>query len=101
MEEMADTCCGLLPLLKKLSIVRQWSGLYEMTPDRQPLYGPVKELEGFYLACGFSGHGFMFGPATGLVMSECILGQPTTLPIDILDKDRFARGEEVWEPSVV
>lgn len=101
MEEMARTCCDLLPLLKKLSVVRQWSGLYELTPDRQPLYGPVKEVEGFYLACGFSGHGFMFGPATGLVMSECILGQPTTLPIDILDKDRFARGEEVWEPSVV
>jgi sarcosine oxidase subunit beta len=101
LEEMAKTCCELLPLLKKLNVVRQWSGLYELTPDRQPLYGAVKEVEGFYLACGFSGHGFMFGPATGTVMAEAILGQPTTLPISALDKDRFARGEEVWEPSVV
>lgn len=101
MEEMAKTCCELLPLLKKLNVVRQWAGLYEITPDRQPLYGSVKELEGFYLACGFSGHGFMFGPATGIVIAETILGQPTTLPIHMLDKDRFARGEEVWEPSVV
>ncbi|MHB1393552.1 MAG: NAD(P)/FAD-dependent oxidoreductase [Clostridia bacterium] len=101
LEEMAETCCTLLPLLKKLNVVRQWSGLYEITPDRQPLYGPVKEVEGFYLACGFSGHGFMFAPATGIVMAETILGEPTTLPIAVLDKERFARGEEVWEPSVV
>ncbi len=101
LEEMAETCCTLLPLLKKLNVVRQWSGLYELTPDRQPLYGAVKEVEGFYLACGFSGHGFMFGPATGIVMAETILGQPTTLQIASLDKERFARGEEVWEPSVV
>ncbi len=101
MEEMAETCCTLLPLLKKLNVVRQWSGLYEITPDRQPIYGAVNEVEGFYLACGFSGHGFMFGPATGIVMAETILGQPTTLNIASLDKDRFARGEEVWEPSVV
>lgn len=101
LEEMAKTCCELLPLLKKLNVVRQWSGLYELTPDRQPLYGAVKEVEGFYLACGFSGHGFMFGPATGTVIAEAILGEPTTLPISALDKDRFARGEEVWEPSVV
>lgn len=101
MEEMAKTCCDLLPLLKKLRIVRQWSGLYEITPDRQPIYGGVKEVEGFYLAAGFSGHGFMFAPITGVVMAETILGQPTTLPIHMLDKDRFARGEEVWEPSVV
>lgn len=101
MEKMAETCCELLPLLKKLSIVRQWSGLYAMTPDRQPVYGAVKEVEGFYLACGFSGHGFMFAPATGMVVAEAILGETPSLPVHLLDKDRFARGEEVWEPSVV
>ncbi len=41
-----------------------------MSPDRQPIYGTVKEVEGFYLACGFSGHGFMFGPVTGVVISR-------------------------------
>ncbi|MFA7573795.1 MAG: FAD-binding oxidoreductase [Lutispora sp.] len=101
MEEMAKTSCGLLPLLAKLRIVRQWAGLYTMTKDAHPIYGAVKELEGFYLACGFSGHGFMLGPATGLLMAETILGEPTTIPIDNLDKDRFARGELIFEPSVV
>ena len=101
MEEMAKTCCELLPLLKKLSIIRQWAGLYTMTEDAHPIYGAVKELEGFYLTCGFSGHGFMLGPATGLLMAETILREPTTISIDNLDKDRFARGELVFEPAVV
>jgi sarcosine oxidase, subunit beta len=101
LEEMAKTCCELLPPLRKLNVVRQWSGLYALTPDRQPIYGAAKEVEGFYVAAGFSGHGFMFAPVTGLVMSECILGEKTTFPIEKLDKDRFARGEEVFEPSVV
>ena len=101
MEEMAKTTCELLPLLKNLRVVRQWAGLYEMTPDRQPIYGRVPELEGLILAAGFSGHGFMFGPATGLVISETIMGETPSLPIHLLDRDRFARGEEQWEPSVV
>ena len=101
MEEMAKTTCELLPLLKNLRVVRQWAGLYEMTPDRQPIYGRVPELEGLIIAAGFSGHGFMFGPATGLVISETIMGETPSLPIHLLDRDRFARGEEQWEPSVV
>jgi sarcosine oxidase subunit beta len=101
LEKMAATCCVLLPPLKKLSVVRQWSGLYEITPDRQPIYGETAEVKGFYIAAGFSGHGFMFAPVTGLVMSECILGEKPSFPIEKLDKDRFKRGEEVFEPSVV
>lgn len=101
MEDMAKTCCELLPLLRKLSVVRQWSGHYCMTEDRHPIYGTADEVDGFYIACGFSGHGFMLGPATGLLMAQTILGQPTTIPIDNLDKNRFKRGELILEPSVV
>lgn len=101
MEDMARTCCSLLPLLKDLSVLRQWSGLYCMTKDRHPIYGPVKEVEGFYLACGFSGHGFMLGPATGILMAQTILKEPTSISIENLDKDRFSRGELIYEPSVV
>ncbi|MCF6464519.1 NAD(P)/FAD-dependent oxidoreductase [Clostridium sp. Cult2] len=101
MEEMAKTCCELLPLLGKLNVVRQWAGLYTMTADAQPIYGEVEGLDGFYLALGFSGHGFMLGPATGLLMAETILGEPTTIDISSLDMDRFKRGELIFEPSVV
>lgn len=101
LEQMAKDCCELLPLLKDLRVVRQWAGLYCMSPDRQPIYGKTDGIEGFYLATGFSGHGFMFGPVTGVVLAETILGEKHSLPIDKLGLDRFAKGELLFEPSVV
>lgn len=101
LDEMAKTVTDLLPPLGNLRLVRQWAGLYNMTPDRQPIYGAVEGLEGFYLAVGYSGHGFMFAPMTGLLMSEIILGEKTSIDISGLDLGRFARNELVFEPSVV
>lgn len=101
MESMAKTTAELLPVLSKLNIVRQWAEQYTMTEDAHPIYGKVKDVEGFYLAVGFSGHGFMLGPATGVLMSEIILEEPLTIDISGLDMERFERGELVLEPSVV
>lgn len=101
LDEMSKTITELLPPIGKLRIVRQWAGLYNMTPDKHPILGPVKEVEGFYLAIGFSGHGFMLGPVTGLLIAEQILGEENTIDVSSLDKDRFERGELVLEPSVV
>ena len=101
MEKMAKTTLELLPLLGELAIVRQWAGLYTMTEDAQPIYGEVEEVEGFYLAVGFSGHGFMLGPATGLLIAETILGEETTIDISDLNMKRFEKGDLIFEPSVV
>ena len=101
LEEMAKDCCTLLPILKDLRVVRQWAGLYCMSPDRQPIYGKANNVEGFYMATGYSGHGFMFGPVTGVVIAETILGEKHSLPIDKLGLDRFEKGELLFEPSVV
>lgn len=103
--EFTERCCQIaawmLPLLKGVRIVRQWAGLYTMSPDRQPIFGPVPELEGLILAVGFSGHGFMIGPMTGVLIAEHLLGLPPSMPIEMLSIERFARGELILEPSVV
>lgn len=101
LEEMAGTITRLLPALKEIRLVRQWSGLYDMTPDAQPILGGVPWLKGYYTACGFSGHGFMIAPMTGVLMAEHILGLPMSMPINMLDLGRFERGELIREPSVV
>ncbi|MDP3058590.1 MAG: FAD-binding oxidoreductase [bacterium] len=101
LEDMANTITYLLPPLKEIRVVRQWAGLYDMTPDRTPILGGVAEIEGYYQACGFSGHGFMLAPMTGVLLAECILGMKTSLPIEKMDLGRFARGELYNEPSVV
>lgn len=100
-ETMCKKATHYLPYMKNVRVVRQWAGLYEMSPDAQPILGKAEEVEGVYLATGFSGHGFMFGPITGQLMAEYILGLPTTIPIDRLDVGRFKRGELIFEPSVV
>lgn len=101
LEEMAKTMTKILPPLKDIRVIRQWAGLYNMTPDRQPIYGSVDEIEGFYLAIGYSGHGFMFAPATGLLIAENILGEKNTINIESLHLNRFKKGELIFEPSVV
>ena len=40
-------------------------GFYDVTPDHQPMLGPVQGYDGLWLAAGFSGHGFMMAPAVG------------------------------------
>lgn len=100
-EEMAKTIDLILPPISKLRVVRQWAGLYNMTPDKQPIYEKSKDVEGFYMAVGFSGHGFMFGPITGIVMSEMILGEEHTIDVSMLNLNRFKTGNLLLEPSVV
>ena len=101
LDEMAKTITQLLPPLKNAMVIRQWAGLYNMTPDRQPIIGSVDEVDGFYLAVGFSGHGFMFGPATGILLSEIILKEKPSIDISPLSLNRFKMGALIYEPSVV
>ena len=101
LEEMAKTIDNVLPAIGKLRVIRQWAGLYNMSPDRQPIYDKADSVEGFYMAVGFSGHGFMFGPVTGTVMSEMILGLEPTIDASRLRLSRFAEGNLFTEPSVV
>jgi sarcosine oxidase subunit beta len=81
---------------------RAWAGLYEMTPDHHPVLGEVKELPGFFLANGFSGHGVMHSPATGRVLSDLIVtGSCTLVDAARLSLDRFTSGRLLQEPMVL
>jgi sarcosine oxidase subunit beta len=102
LDKMANTVCELLPLIGNIRVVRQWGGSYTVSPDQQPIISDTKDLEGFYLACGFSGHGFMLGPMTGLLLSEIILNKETTIDIRELHLDRFKTKKNfILEKSVV
>jgi len=70
------------------------AGLYEMTPDKHALVGPVPEMKGLYLATGNSGHGAMHAPAIGQLIAEMILdGGTLTFDAHALRPSRFAEGE--------
>ena len=61
-----------VPALGQLSVLRQWAGLYDVTPDAQPILGPTPGLENFIQANGFSGHGFMIAPAVATHLADYI-----------------------------
>lgn len=82
-----------MPLLADAGIAAEWAGLYEVTPDDQPIVGRLPGADGLFVCAGFSGHGLMHGPAAGLLMAEEILdGRATTIDIDPLRYARFAGG---------
>jgi sarcosine oxidase subunit beta len=101
LEHMSRVFTKLLPRAKGIRVVRQWSGLYNMTPDRQPIICEAENVKGFYLSCGYSGHGFMFGPVTGEALAQHILLGKSDIPIDMLHYRRFAEGKLLIEPAVV
>lgn len=87
--EMLHRC----PTLAHARIARVWSGLYEMTPDEHPVLGKT-EVEGFFCACGFSGHGFMHAPMAAKLLTELLLnGASTTLDIEQFSIERFRTGK--------
>ena len=91
-----------LPLLEHSHVARQMAGLYEVTPDAHPIIAEARALKGFYVAAGFSGHGFQHSPATGLVMSELILdGGAKTVDVSMLDLERFVENRLIPEFNVV
>ncbi len=91
-----------LPLLEHARVTKQMAGLYEVTPDDEPIIAQARALQGFYVAAGFSGHGFQHSPATGKVMSELILdGAAQTVDVSMLDLERFAEGRLIQEINVV
>jgi len=91
-----------LPLLADAEIVAEWAGLYEVTPDDQPILGRIPQVSGLLACAGFSGHGLMHGPAAGLLMAEEILdGKAYTIEIDALRWSRFESGVGAGEYNVV
>jgi sarcosine oxidase subunit beta len=101
-ESLLPTALRVFPPLEAASIEHSWVGLYEMTPDHHPILGPAPGLEGFYLANGFSGHGFQHAPIVGKLLAEMIVeGGARTVDVSSLGLERFARGELVPEGHVV
>jgi sarcosine oxidase subunit beta len=100
-EELLPTATRVFPPLEEAGIRSTWVGLYEMTPDRHPIVGS-SGVEGFYLANGFSGHGFQHAPIVGKLLTELIVdGAAITVDIAELSLDRFARGDVEIERNVV
>jgi sarcosine oxidase subunit beta len=89
----------LLPRLVYVALPMLVEGLYDVTPDHQPILGRVRDR--VWVAAGFSGRGFMQAPAIGRILAESVLGAGNDPALSVFDAGRFAEGRPVPEPSVV
>lgn len=90
----------LVPRLAFVSYPLLVRGTYDVTPDHQPVLGPVPGHDGLFVAAGFSGHGFMIAPAVARITADALGGSSDEL-LDILGFDRFAANRLVPEPQLV
>lgn len=90
------------PIFEEANVLRGWAGFYEITPDDNPILGYMPDLENMIVAAGFSGHGFMQGPAIGKAISELVLdGAPQIIDLSAFRPSRFREGVLAQEHNVI
>jgi glycine/D-amino acid oxidase-like deaminating enzyme len=70
-----------VPAFAEAGLAHSWTGVYDTTPDWNPVLGPLPGIEGLQVAFGFSGHGFKLSPLVGRLVAQSALGLPTDLPL--------------------
>jgi sarcosine oxidase subunit beta len=98
---LAEVIARRAPSLAEVGVVGGWAGLYEVTPDHNALIGEAPRPTRFLYATGFSGHGFLQGPAVGEVVRDLFLGRRPPVDVSPLAVDRFRQGTARPELHVV
>jgi sarcosine oxidase subunit beta len=100
--QVIEVAVTRLPALADASISHAWAGLYEMSPDGNPILGAADGVDGLYLINGFSGHGFQHSPAAGRILADVIIGRDPHFDLTPFAPGRFARtGAAAGERYVV
>ncbi|SEK08500.1 MULTISPECIES: FAD-binding oxidoreductase [unclassified Variovorax] len=92
MVEVGEQVAGRFPSFETAGVASSWTGVYDVTPDWNPVLGRLPELPGLVVGYGFSGHGFKLSPAVGLVLAQSALGLKTEVDIEPYALERFRTG---------
>jgi sarcosine oxidase subunit beta len=87
------------PALADVTVIRQWAGMYDISPDHQPLVGPTRQLDGWWQANGWSGRGMLLGPYLAELLAERFVTGTTPARLAAFDPDRFAPDEAPEEDA--
>jgi len=80
------------PAFNAITIAETWAGMIDVTPDAIPVISAVDKIQGFYIATGFSGHGFGIGPGAGRLMADMVMGRPPLVDPTPFRLARFTDG---------
>ena len=98
---LAEVVGHRAPALADVGLQSGWAGLYEMTPDHNALIGEAEDVSRFLYATGFSGHGFLMGPAVGEVVRDLVLRHQPPVDVEALSAGRFVSRSLRPEVNVV
>ena len=101
LEKVIEVAERRLPSLLDMGIAGGWKGFYEVTPDHNALVGETGEASRFLYATGFSGHGFLQGPAIGEIVRDLVLGREPFVDVTALSVERFAHSAPRPEHNVI
>jgi glycine/D-amino acid oxidase-like deaminating enzyme len=91
LDEARRNLARSFPAFAKMRVVEQWGGLMDVTSDAVPVISPVDAVPGFFIASGFSGHGFGIGPGAGRLMADLVAGDAPVVDAAPFRLDRFAK----------
>ena len=101
LEQISPVAARRLPALADAPIAHAWAGLYEVTPDANPIIGAARDLPGFFLINGFSGHGFQHSPAAGRILADLIVERAPGMDLTPFALERFENRSAGGEHYVV
>jgi len=102
MEILWPELAEFVPAFDRLKLVRGWAGLYAVnTLDGNAILGEWPEIQGLFLANGFSGHGLQQAPAVGRYLAELVLMRPVSLDLSIFGPDRILENKPLSEGGLV
>jgi len=95
-EMLSEKIVHRLPVMGRAVPRGGWSGPYDVTPDWHPILDRIEEVEGYYCAVGFSGHGFKLCPAVGEMMADLIIhGKKAGSDVENFRSTRFKEGKPI------
>src|SRR5271165_429670 len=80
------------PVFRNAVVAESWGGMIDVMPDAIPVISSVESLPGFFIATGFSGHGFGIGPGAGKLVADMVAGDPTMVDPTPFRLSRFTDG---------
>jgi sarcosine oxidase subunit beta len=90
--EVGEQVAERFPSFGEAGLASSWTGVYDVTPDWNPVLGRLPDVPGLVVGYGFSGHGFKLSPGVGLVLAQEALGLPTDVSLAPYAHERFRRG---------
>ena len=90
---VGEQVAARFPAYEAAGLASSWTGVYDVTPDWNPVLGRLPGISGLVMGFGFSGHGFKLSPTVGRVLAQEALGLPTDVSLAPYSIERFSKGD--------